>query len=146
VNFVPIPKNASTAICRALGQGHVYDMRASDFPAPRVAVIRHPVDRMVSLWKFCRYHAPSDELRLLATQDFEDFALDPPEHAFTKPQAYWLDAPTRLVPFERVAEEFGLAERVNASLGDVDVTPAARAAIEQRYSEDLNLYVAVSRH
>jgi hypothetical protein len=50
------------------------------------------------------------------------------------------------VPFERVAEEFGLAERVNASLGDVDVTPAARAAIEQRYSEDLNLYVAVSRH
>jgi hypothetical protein len=145
VNFVAIPKNASMAICFKLKQGHVA-CRASELPEPRVAVIRHPVDRMVSLWKFCRYHAPSDELRDLAVQDFESFALDPPAHDFTKPQAYWLDAPTRLVPFERIAEEFGLTERVNASSGEVEVSAAARAAIERRYSLDVELYVTASRH
>ena len=120
------------------------------------ALLRHPVDRMTSLYRWLRglpnsthpLHGPAHAL------DFASFVPLAREHFPTQAahvKANGQVAVSRLYRFEdlslvwaEVSARLGIDAplgHVNASRsGPVEVTPAARAAIEAAYAEDLALH------
>lgn len=125
------------------------------------ALLRHPVDRMVSLYRWLR-GMPGDRHPLhqpAASLDFDAFVPVARPH-FTSQAAHVKSdgriAVTRLYRFEdlslawaEVSRRLGIETQLghsNASRSEpIQVSAAARAAIEAAYAEDLALYNATAR-
>lgn len=141
MNFVAIPKNASTSIASALGLWHEHK-RASEVPVPRFAVVRHPASRARSAYCFARTHHSSRAKRCLGNaRTFAEFLAQ--DNELTRPQSWWLDAPVDLLlRFENLPEDFkrafGVALPVmNASTGEDEDSGDVIAA---RYAEDFRRF------
>jgi hypothetical protein len=125
------------------------------------AVLRDPVDRMVSLYRWLR-GGPAGEHPLRApalANGLEAFAAIarqsvPSQAAQVKVNG--IVAVTRLYRFDELAESWAAVAAMlgidapiphsNRSKGEqVEVSPAARALIEASYAEDLALYRALPR-
>jgi hypothetical protein len=124
------------------------------------ALLRHPVDRMTSLYRWLR-GSPKSSHRLHAQAvalDFGDFA--PLAREYFPPQAAHVKgadgriAVTRMYRFEDMTKawaEVSARLGIEATLGHrnasrdapVEVSAAARAAVEAAYAEDLALHRAI---
>lgn len=144
MNFVPIPKNASMAVCEALGLPHEH-ARASEIDEPRWAIVRNPYDRARSAYAFARTHHSRRARECLSdAETFADF-LRLPDNTLTLSQSWWLDADAELIRFEELSVEFagrfGRSLHVsNASSGKVDHDPDTRALVRDRYAEDFKRF------
>jgi hypothetical protein len=105
MNFVLIPRNGSTSIASALELHHEHK-RASEVPAPRCAVVRHPAERARSAYKLALTNPHSLAKACLGdAKTFREFLQR--DNLLTWPQSYWLDAPVDLLMrFETLPEEF----------------------------------------
>lgn len=145
MNFVPLPKNASMAVCSALCLQHQH-IRASEVPGPRWAIVRNPYDRMLSAYSFGR---TVNFTRVVAcmggAETFADF-LRLPGNALTHSQSYWLDAPIDLLlRFEdlpqAVEARFGIELPViNDNERVTDYDDETRALVAARYAEDFERF------
>lgn len=145
MNFVPIPKNASMAVCEALGLHH-WHRRASEVVAPRFAIVRDPFDRLASAYEFARTHySPPAKACLAGARSFAEF-LRLPDNMLTRSQSHWLDAPVDLLlRFEELPhafeQHFGIElPIVNESRGTVEYDDETRALVAARYAEDFKRF------
>lgn len=141
MNFVAIPKNASTSIASALGIWHEHK-RASETPGPRFAVVRHPATRARSAYRFARTHHSSRAKRCLGdARTFAQFLAR--DNELTRPQSWWLDAEVDLLlRFETLNADFERAfgtrlPVMNASTGDDE---ECGELIAERYAEDFKRF------
>lgn len=105
MNFVSIPKVASTSIGSVLGHDGM-PRRASTLPRPRFAFVRHPLDRLVSMWSFA---SQPEFLPLMggAPLTFDEFIRANIVNELTRPQTHWLDAPVDFIGrFERLHDDW----------------------------------------
>lgn len=95
MNFILIPRNGSTSIASALELHHEHK-RASEVPAPRCAVVRHPAERARSAYKLALTNPHSLAKACLGdAKTFCEFLQR--DNLLTWPQSYWLDAPVDLL-------------------------------------------------
>ena len=148
MNFILIPRNGSTSIASALELHHEHK-RASEVPAPRCAVVRHPAERARSAYKLALTNPHSLAKACLGdAKTFREFLQR--DNLLTWPQSYWLDAPVDLLlRFETLPEEFELhfgepLPHMNES-ADIDVGDDDCADLIARlYHEDFGRFGYVS--
>lgn len=137
--FYDLYKNASTAI-----KCHKVDNKLRQPKGTLIAVIRHPLDRLVSAWMEVEPNTPFTEVCDMVCKT-PDQDLNPHYRA----QAPQLKPkPTKLILFENVTEEFakmGLKlDKHNVNYGKAHwshyYTPSWRKKVGQRYQEDFKLY------
>lgn len=123
--------------------------RASEYPegAEIVALVRHPVDRLVSMWSFMRSTAP----RSMPREPLAEFARSVPLDEFLlsgrepkidrawegaiDPYHWWLDRDgIEVLRLEDVAGDF---PRCNHSTAHEDPGTEAREAVLERYAPSM---------
>lgn len=112
MNYIPIPKTASTTIREVLCI-HADLRRASEVRGLKFTFVRHPMDRLVSMWLFSQ-NFRTEKMKRYATgnETFAEF-MQIPDNLLTAPQTYWIDAKVDFVGrFETLRES--LAELVSA--------------------------------
>ena len=167
--FVHIPKCAGTAFCdRYIGNqtGHVTarQIRSIDPAALTLAIVRHPIDRLVSFYRYMRKndgywdryasaHRPMQDY--MRTRAFDEFVLDleqgflPVKHDIhLLPQSYFLTVDGKidstLMRHESLANDFEKIfdcpldlPYVNRSLSDMPkISKTSQTTIKQLYELD----------
>lgn len=145
MNAVLVPKNGSTSIAAALGIIHEHK-RASEIPRPRFAVVRHPLDRLVSGHAHA-WQRDSTLARELRRDTIEEFLAS--QHLVSRPQSWWLDDDVDFIArFEQLDEDFARVSDIslnhhNASKhrhwSDELDAPTVRLAV-QFYTEDFRRF------
>jgi hypothetical protein len=146
-HVTPIPKNACTSIRK-----HGVLLKTDETPTDqKCAVIRHPCDRLVSIY----FNQTVDRNCVYLKENllFDAFIAKmvnkvDNEDCHTRPQFLHLNyTDITLVNFNKVGEFFsGIGielEKLNSSTHDAWETyfnPGLRNMVERRYSEDLTLY------
>ena len=105
---VHIPKTAGTSIAYTLGTEEL-SLRASQVERPRFTFVRHPLDRLVSMWAFIKIQPHDSILKGNVTADttFDEFVRMDLKNDLTYPQMCWLDAPVDFIGrFERLEYDF----------------------------------------
>lgn len=148
MNVVAIPKNASMAVCAALGIRHRH-VRASELDAPRWAIVRNPYTRALSAYSFARAHHSRQAKECLGgAETFAEF-LRLPDNMLTRSQSWWLDAPTETIRFEDLPEAFEARFGVPLPVAN-STAPATRhddetrALVMERYAEDFERFSYVA--
>lgn len=143
--FCCIPKNASTSIRK-----HRTDHRFYPLTGLKIAVIRHPLDRLVSCF---------ENGQAYAVPDFKKFCeviiklSDDEIEAHAKPQHLYLDPfPDKLILFEDVGkffEEAGMpletANKSDHKEWETYYDEELKSKVENRYAEDLRIYNELKR-
>ncbi len=150
MNFVPIPRNASTAVCQTLELEHQH-VRASEVAGPRWAIVRNPYDRALSAYSFAATYG-TEKVKtqyLCGARTFAEW-LRGPDHLLSLPQSYWLDAPVDLLlRFEDLPMAFERHFGKRLEMAN-DVEPVAayddetRALVATRYAEDFDRFEYVA--
>lgn len=145
--FIHIPKNGGSTFIKALQEarvshervtGHRFIHEHGTVPADctPVAIIRHPVDRIVSWYNFLSPRAKNPT--------FHEFVkYQSPTHGFRIwcPQRAWCDARTRLISFDELPAicsflgSPGLHEN-KSRWADAHLTPAIELQIERFFGTD----------
>lgn len=147
MNFVQIPKTASSSIAEAIKDEQRAHVRASEVPAPRFAFVRHPCDRLVSTWEFMRQQNSEKLNSYVRGRTFREFIEI--DHLFLHPQCWWLDAEMAFIGrFEQLDEDF--AKVSDAHLPHLNATERkpwpeyfdddSLAFARKRYAEDFERF------
>jgi len=147
-NFVAIPRNGSTSISSLLGLS-VNHQRASDVPAPRFAVARHPWYRARSAYiqALTNPHPLAREC-LGSAKSFREFLLQ--DNLLTWSQSYWLnDSVDIILRFETLLEDYKMV--FNDNLPHMNKSPnvdigddTCDELVESLYQEDFERFNYVS--
>ena len=147
-NFVAIPRNGSTSISSLLGIP-VEHVRASEVPAPRFAVVRHPWHRACSAYRqaLTNPHSLAKEC-LGKAKSFREFLLQ--DNLLTWSQSYWLnDSINIMLRFENLSEDYKMM--FNNYLPHMNKSPnidigndTCDDLIESLYQEDFERFNYVS--
>lgn len=183
--FIHIPKCAGTSFVKMTGRdsaGHVLyrdlpgDLRAQIADKPHLTILRNPVGRLASVFKYAHrtersYQSTplSSTTRWLAFSDYivEGLRRDRPEtHYFLRPASLFLEGAPQdqisYINFDRLEEGTaafmsaigqpfdGVLPRDNVSAPapdlDMALTEEARAVLEKVYAEDFRLWERLRPH
>jgi len=150
------PKNGHTSVHAALTAARIpnTDLRGAKIPDGSQVefVVRHPLDRFKSAWRFfCvpggdEYHGTGGRLHgLTPLQFFRHTRENPDKH--WEPQVNLVeDLPERCDVRYITLDDLRLTlPRLNATYGDVPMSPELEAKILQYYAEDIDLYKRACR-
>lgn len=145
-----MPK-CGTQSFRALTAG-IHRYQSIGFDGRCVFIVRHPIDRFISLWKSkCRDKQSTAKryayIRGLSIDELLD-VIEDDEHFDQHWLPQWLveaGRATELVPFEKfsewaTAEGFGELPHRNKTEGTVELTEEQRRRVLEYYAKDLELY------
>lgn len=157
-----VPKNASTSMIAAIPEGTKWQRATLETPLARLMFVRHPVERLLSVWRYFvlgpftgpgipLVNETDDDLRTF--EQFVEFAI---RHRYLDrhflPQVFYGSAEgITLVPFERLKRTWNAIRLAWPALGALPherrsegpsllIDPGLQARIRSAYAADFKLY------